>query len=149
MNKVKTRIIEKSMKNVHVFITLWFVWINLLAPLDVNEVQYLLCHLCWYWFLTVCWDIPTYDSVRTSSWLCLAVCVNRKTCLHTFHLPALITLRWEPLLHDLSNLIPLSSQTVLTRLVKPIQCILHHMCTPALANRDSNCTLLIFPNFLP
>lgn len=70
-------------------------------------------------------------------------CVKRKAFLHTFHLHALITLRWEPLLHDLSDVISLSSQTVLIRLVKPTQFILHHKCKPALTNWDSCCTLLI------
>ena len=54
-------------------------------------------------------------------------CVHEQedTCLHILCLHALITPRWEPLLHGLFNLIPLSSQTVLTWLVSPhnLSCI--------------------------
>lgn len=44
-------------------------------------------------FLTVCWDIPTCDSVRSSSSLCACVCVCEEEDMCPSHLHALITPR--------------------------------------------------------
>lgn len=107
------------------------------------------CHISWYWpGILDCWDIPACDSARSSSWLCAWWCVWRGRhasipSIFIFSSPSW----WEPLLHDLSNLIPLSSQTVLRRVVKPTPFILYHMCKLAFANWDSYCTLPFFLTF--
>lgn len=102
---------------------LCFFLINLLDPLGVNEVQYLLAEGdssidTGQAFLTVCWSSTICDSVRRCSWrYTKAVCLHSKIYVSISFI-FMLSLPWGENQSSMSlfSLISLS-QTVLTRLV--------------------------------
>lgn len=146
INTVKRQVVKK-VGNLHLW--LWFVWLFVWSP----RHEWAAVPVCWVW--QWCWCRPGdadclleyyhLQWCQSISWLYtnLHSCTGRHTS-RIFHIQALITLRWEPMLH-----VPVqpNSVTDCVNYISKRTKSTTNTCKP-LPQWDSQCMLLIFLSFL-